>query len=263
MASPGFETVRLGIENGIARLSLCRADALNAINSQLVREFNAALDIVEPDRSVKALIVAGEGRAFSVGADIDEFQRAIDEPDVLRRFLEELNALFFRLGMLDIPVIAAVNGLTRAGGFELLLACDIAVAAEDAKIGDVHTPFGAMPGGGATQRAQRVIGRQRALELILTGRWLSGREAADYGIVLRAVPAKDLSDFVEQLVNQLRDKSRECLAGVKRAVRLGADMSLKDGVDLEIDLLIDYVRSSPHLREGIKAYREGRLPSFS
>lgn len=198
-----------------------------------------------------------------MGADINVIEAGLADPRELRRFLEGLGVMLQRIEALDLPTIAAVNGLTRAGGFELLLACDIAIATDEAKIGDYHTPFGAMPGGGATQRAPRRVGVQRAFELIYTGRWLTGKEAEEYGIVLKSVPATALSETIDDLVGQLKDKSRDCLGYVKRAMREGLDLPLADGLRLEMDLLMEYLESSPDFREGVSAYREGRSPRFS
>ena len=115
-----------------------------------------------------------------------------------------------------MPVIALVHGFVLAGGLELMLACDMAIAAEDARIGDQHVNFGLMPGGGSTQRLPRRIGMQRAMELLTTGRWLSGAEAAEWGLVRRAVPADTLDQELEALVSPLRTKSRPGLGWTSR-----------------------------------------------
>ena len=152
-------------------------------------------------------MVRGEGRAFCSGADLIAMDAAFADHSRLSRYLEEINACLFRLEELPVPVIAAVHGFVLAGGLELMLACDMAIAAEDARIGDQHVNFGLMPGGGSTQRLPRRIGMQRAMELLTTGRWLSGAEAAAWGLVLRAVPVEKLDQELEELLSPLRTKS--------------------------------------------------------
>jgi enoyl-CoA hydratase/carnithine racemase len=173
---------------------------------------------------------------------------------VLRRFGGVLRGL----EALPVPVVAAVGGLARAGGFELILACDLAVAADEARIGDVHTSFGVPPGGGSTQRAPRRLGPQRAAELIFTGRWLSGTEAAAYGLALVSVPRAGLDAAVEEVLDQLRAKPRPALATAKAMLAAGRDLPLAGGLDAEIELFVRHLREHPEAREGLDAFLEGR-----
>ena len=143
-----------------------------------------------------------------------------------------------------------------------MLACDMALAAEDARIGDQHTNFGLMPGGGSTQRLPRRIGMQRAMELLTTGRWLSGAEAAGWGLVLRAVPAESLDQELEKLLAPLRTKSRPGLGWVKSVTRRGSDLPLGDGIALESMAFVQYITTSSHPRQGIQAFKEKRQPEF-
>jgi len=155
-----------------------------------------------------------------------------------------------------------VHGFALAGGLELLLACDLAIAAEDARIGDQHVNFGLIPGGGCTRRLPRRIGMQRAMELLTTGRWLSGTEAAAWGLVLRAVPADRLDSELETLLAALRVKSRPGLGWIKSVTRRGQDLPLRDGVALEGLAFVQYLTTSPHPKEGIQAFKEKRQPRF-
>ena len=258
-----LNTILFEKRDRIAYLTLNRPKALNGISFEMMDEINQALADVHDDPEIKALVITGGGRAFCVGADINVLAGALDNPGQMRHFLEAINQMFFNIEALPVPVIAVVNGLARAGGFELLLSCDLAIAAEDAQIGDNHTQFGVMPGGGATQRAQRKIGIQRALELIFTSRWLTGKEAADYGIVLRSAPAEMLSDSLEEILVYLREKSRDSLGFVKRAVVQGAHLPLQDAVNLEIRYFLEYLDTSPDPKEGFTAYQEKRKPAFA
>ena len=260
-----YQTILLDKSDRIATLTLNRPKALNGISFEMMDEIDAALDDLRADAGVKALVITGAGRAFSVGADIGLLTNAFaDEANgKFRYFLERINASMLNLEALPIPVIAKVNGLARAGGFEIILCCDLAVVADEARIGDNHTMFGVMPGGGSTQRAPRKIGWQRAIELIYTGRWLNGPEAVDYGIALKSVPLADLDAAVEDIVTHLRDKSRDCLGFVKKAAFHGLHQPIREGVNTEIRYFMEYLGSSPDAREGFNASREGRPAAFS
>ncbi len=253
-----FETILYEKRDEIAYVTLNRPKALNAITYKMMEEIDLALADVRSDEEIRALVFTGSGRAFSVGTDVGLLAEAFASTAQTRHFLETLNRLFLDIEALPLPVIAAVNGLARAGGFDLILSCDLAIAANEAQIGDAHTQFGVMPGGGATQRAPRRIGRQRALELIFTSRWLTGVEAAEYGIALRSVPGDRLSEAVEEIVAQLRGKSRDCLGYVKRAVIEGTGLPIEDAVKLETRYFLEYAEASPDLREGFAAYLNKR-----
>lgn len=257
-----YTNIKLAKENAIATLHLARPGALNALSPELLAEFSHAVSQVAGDESLKALVVRGQGRAFCAGADLLFFESAFQQPDQLVAYLQRLNGCLFQLEELPIPAIAVVHGYALAGGLELMLACDLALAAEDARLGDQHANFGLMPGGGSTQRLPRRIGMPRAMELLTTGRWLSGAEAAAWGLVLRAVPAAALDEELEKLVASLRGKSRPGLGWIKSVARRGQDLSLRDGVALESLAFAQYVATSPHPGEGIQAFKEKRQPRF-
>lgn len=250
-------------EKKTAYVTLNRPEALNAISEQMVEDLAGVIEDVKADTSIKAMVVTGAGRAFCAGADIEVLKRGFDDFDYLEGYLRRLNQVLLDLESLDVPVIAAVNGIARAGGFEIILACDLAIVADDARIGDNHTEFGVIPGGGATQRAPRRLGVQRAKELIYTARWLVGSEAVEYGIALHAVPSADLMERVEELLDQFRNKSRSCLAAVKSAIQGGQHLSIDDAINLEIEVFMDYVRRFPDAREGFTAHLEKRVPAWA
>ncbi len=129
-------------------------------------------------------------------------------------------------------------------------------------MGDQHANFGLMPGGGSTQRLPRRVGMQRAMELLTTGRWLSGAEAADWGLALRAAPADKLEEELEGLLGSLRDKSRTGLGWIKSITQRGKDLPLADGLALEGSAFVQYFATSPHPRQGIQAFKEKRQPQF-
>ena len=203
-----YDTIKLAVDGPVATLTLNRPDALNALSPRMVEELTLAVNEVEKQGGVKALVIRGEGRAFCAGADLDYLERAFEDYPLLNSYLTDLNAFFFRLEELPLPVIGLVHGFALAGGLELLLACDMVIAAEDARIGDQHANYGLMPGGGSTQRLPRKLGSQKAMELLLTGRWLSGKEAEGWGLVLRAVPADKLDEELEKLLSALQGQEQ-------------------------------------------------------
>ena len=251
------------LRDRVVYATLARPKALNALDEAVVDALDGTLAEIEADPETRALVVTGSGETFCVGMDLRCLERGFTDHAYFRRFLDRLAAVLLRMEALPVPVVAAVNGLTRAGGFELVLACDLAIAADEARIADDHARFGVLAGGGATQRAPRRMGPQRAAELLYTARWIDGRTAAEYGLVLRSVPRADLAATVEELVDQLRNKSRDQLAATKAAMRDGARLSLADGVRLEIDRFIEHLERSPDALEGFSAYREKRPPRWS
>ena len=257
-----YTNIKLEKENAVATIRLNRPGALNALGPDLLAELSGALSDAGKDETIKALVVRGEGRAFCAGADLTYFETAFSDPGLLAAYLEQMNRCLFQLEELPIPAIAVVHGFALAGGLELMLACDLAIAALDARIGDQHVNFGLVPGGGSTQRLPRRLGMQRAMELLTTGRWLSGAEAAEWGLVLRAVPAGELDQELERLLAPLRVKSRPGLGWIKAVTQQGRDLPLRDGIALEGLAFRQYVLSSSHPREGIKAFKEKRQPAF-
>jgi enoyl-CoA hydratase/carnithine racemase len=257
-----YTNIKLEKENAAATIRLNRPDALNALSMELLEEFSHAVSNIGQDESLKALVIRGEGRAFCAGADLLFFDSVREDLARLNPYVQRLNGCLFQLEELPIPTIALVHGFALAGGLELVLACDMAIAAANARLGDQHANFGLIPGGGSTQRLPRRIGMQRAMELLTTGRWLSGAEAADWGLVLRAVPADTLNEELEKLLASLRGKSRTGLGWTKSVTQRGKDLALKDGVALEGSAFVQYFATSSHPWEGIKAFKEKRQPEF-
>ncbi|PKB63938.1 MAG: hypothetical protein BZY80_04615 [SAR202 cluster bacterium Io17-Chloro-G2] len=257
-----YTNIKLDKENGVAAIRLNRPDAMNALNPDLITELSDALTVVGEDQGIKALVLRGEGRAFCAGADLIYFETVFAQPMLIPPFLRQMNDCLMQIESLPVPVIAVVQGFALAGGLELMMACDMALVAEDARIGDQHVNFGLMPGGGSTQRLPRRVGMQRAMELLTTGRWLSGPEAVEWGLALRAVPVEDLDRELETLLAPLRIKSRPGLGWIKSVALRGQDLSLRDGITLETMAFAQYVATSSHPTEGIQAFKEKRQPEF-
>ena len=257
-----YTNIKLEKENRVATVRLNRPDALNALNPEMLAQLSSGVAEAGNDKSIKALVIRGEGRAFCAGADLNYFQSTFEEPALLPGYLDQIKDTLCQIEELPIPAIAVVHGFALAGGLELMMACDMALVADDARIGDQHVNFGLIPGGGSTQRLPRRVGLQRAMELLTTGRWLSGAEAAEWGLALRSVPAQGLDDALEKLLESLRTKSREGLSLIKSVTLRGMGLSIDDGVALESHAFVQYMTTSPHPAEGIKAFKEKRQPEF-
>lgn len=257
-------TLDLRIADRAAHATFVRADALNSLSEQAFADLADVVSIVGSDPSIRALVIRGSAEVFSVGLDLDLLDRAIGEPDYFEAQLRRFGDVLLGLEALDAVTIAAVNGLTRAGGFELALACDLRVIADEARIGDVHTPFGMAPGGGSSWRLPRIVGPMRAKEIILTGRWLTGAEAAEVGIALRSVPLAELDAAVDALVTQLVGKSRNTLGTAKRMIERSHGVDSAEAVAIEIEEFMRLIRSpGSDAVEGFRAWQEKRPASWA
>ncbi len=257
-----YTNIKLEKENRVATIRLNRPDALNALSPDLLAELSSALTDVSEDESIKALVVRGEGRSFCAGADLTYVQTVLADPTLLPPYIAQINDAFNQIEKLPVPAIAVVHGFALAGGLELMMACDMAVVAEDARLGDQHVNFGLVPGGGSTQRLPRRVGLQRAMELLTTGKWISGSEGVEWGLALRAAPTESLDEELESILEPLRTKSRDGLALVKSVTLRGMALAMEDGVALESFAFAKFLTTSPHPAEGIKAFLEKRQPEF-
>lgn len=247
-----------------ALIKLNRPAELNPIDSDTLEALDRALDAAAADRTVRAVLITGEGRAFSAGGDMKKYRTLQRDPVAFPRFVAELQRVFGRLRDLAVPAVALVNGVTVAGGLELLLNCDYAIAARSARIGDGHLTFGQMGGGGALTLLPRMIGRARAAELVLSGRLLPAAEAAEWGLVSRVVEDADLLREGLDSVRDLADRSPLAVANAKQVMnRLWADNASVDAAlryELERDAF--YCLTSEDAPEGLAAFAEKRRPRF-
>lgn len=257
-----LSTLKVKKKDRVAYITLSRPEALNAISPQVLADLRQAIGAVGSDPEVKAVVLTGEGRAFCAGADLKFVNTFLADIRAFVDYLEAFNGTMEAIEECPLPVIAAVNGFAFAGGMELLMACDMAIAAEDARIGDQHQNFGLI-GGPVMWQLPRRVGLSKAMELCLTGKWLTGKQAQEYGLVLKAVPKEKLMDEVEALLAQLRDKSRPGLIANKRALREAAKQaSFGPGTRVGVSYTIQYMGSAEEPREGIRAFLEKRKPVF-
>lgn len=253
--------VLLDVTDGHARLTLNRPTLHNPLDGEVVEQLDHHLRTLAERPEVRVLTLQGAGPSFCAGADLKHFLAILDDEERLTAFMEAVQTMVERLEAFPRPVLAVVHGFALAGGLELLLACDLAVAAEDAVIGDQHANFGLIPGAGSTQRLPRILGERRAKELMYLGSRLSGREAATLGLVNRAVPAVQLEAEAERWVATLKEKSPRGLEFMKRCVGMSTTMPPTDGLDYETAAFLEYARL-PDLREGLLAFQQKRKPRF-
>ena len=254
-----YKNLLLKKENGIAVLTVNRPEVRNALNRETVLEIRQAIADIKADAKVQVLIVTGAGdKAFVAGADLASLQT--------RGMLETLNnenqLVLTELACLEKPVIAAVNGFALGGGCELAMACDIRIAAENAKFGQPEPGLGFLPGAGGTQRLPRLVGAAKAKELIFTGDIIGALEAEKIGLVNKVVPPEELMNAALEMAGKIMKKG-------PLAVRF-AKMVIDQGLDLNLDkaLLLERVSQtilfgSEDRTEGIKAFFEKRPPEFT
>lgn len=255
--------VRVDVADGIATVVIDRADAMNAIDEDVLAGLAAAVDRIVADRDVRGVVVRTAGdRAFCIGLDLALLGKAFDDHDYFDDVVHRYRDVLLGLEALPVPVLAVVDGVTRAGGFELLLACDLAVATTDARVGDTHVAFGLLPGGGASVRAVRRLGHQRAAEMLLTDRWLVGEELVTAGLAVRAVDRDGLDAAVEEVCARVRRLPRTALEATKQAMLATRDLPLREAVDEELRRFRSHLDGEPTHREGYDAFVQRREPAW-
>jgi enoyl-CoA hydratase len=255
------QSVLVEARAGAIWVTLNRPAALNAITPDVVAGVNAALDLAD-DPSIKAIVLMGTGRAFCSGADL-KFVNSASQGDegATTRFLDSLLEMMSRLEAFPRPVIAAVNGLALAGGLELVLCCDLVIAARSAKLGDAHGNFGLLPGGGGSVRLPRKIGPTRAKYLMFTGEFLPAEELMACGLVNEVVDDDELGAAADRLVSKLTSKSSLVLRRMKALVDDGLEQP--QDVALRLELLASELHTHSHdMKEGLSAFQEKRKPVF-
>ena len=254
------QTLLLEREGGVAVVTVNRPKVLNALNSQTIEELRRALLELQHDEATRALVVTGAGdKAFVAGADINEL--AVQSPTGGREHALAGQHVFDLVENLGKPVVAAINGFALGGGCELAMACTLRIAADTAKLGQPEINLGLMPGYAGTQRLSRLVGRGRAMELILTGAPVSADEAFRIGLVNRVVPAPDLMTAARTLAAQLAKSAPVAMRYIINAVNKGAEMPFAEACQYEATLF-GLVASTDDMREGTRAFLEKRKPEF-
>jgi enoyl-CoA hydratase/3-hydroxyacyl-CoA dehydrogenase len=246
-------------ENFLAYIYMNRPEALNALNSKVLKDLEKALDELSKDDEVRALILTGSGNAFVAGADIKEMMnQTLDQSREYTKYGQEV---FTKIEKLGKPVIAAVNGFALGGGCELALACDIIIASEYAKFGLPEVGLGIHPGFGGTQRLPRLIGRARAKELIFTGNHISAQEAVEIGLANKVVSPDDLLAEAKTIAKTIASKGPLAIKYAKSAINRGMDTTLEDGLNIELASIAQAFQTEDKV-EGMDAFVKRRKPDF-
>jgi enoyl-CoA hydratase len=247
-------------DGAVSIITINRPKVLNALNGPTLDELSQVIDEAGRDESVRALILTGAGdRAFVAGADINEL--AVQTPIGGREHARRGQALFDRLERLGKPVVAAVNGFALGGGCELAMACTLRIAADTAKLGQPEINLGLLPGYAGSQRLPRLVGRGRALELLLLGHQISAEEAWRIGLVNRVVPAAELMTEAKKTAQALASKAPVAVRYILDAVARGLEMPFGEAQDYEATLF-GLLSTSEDMREGTQAFLEKRKAEF-
>lgn len=252
-----YEFILVHRQEPVAVVQINRPQQLNALNSQVMLELTDALYELDTDDSIRCMIVTGNERAFGAGADIKDMADAT-AVDMLRR---NWIAYWDRIKKISKPVIAAVSGYAFGGGCELAMACDLIVASETAQFAQPEINLGVIPGAGGTQRLTRVIGKAKAMDMVLTGRTLSAREAEAHGLVARVFPAESYLEEAKKLAHQIAAQAPIAVRFAKEAVNKAYETPLADGLDYERKLFY-FLFATEDGREGLRAFVEKRKPEW-
>jgi len=249
-----YHTITYRVAGGVATVTLNRPRANNAVSIPLAQELTDACSVINRDETIRVVIITGAGKVFSVGTDLP-LKRGTSSASP--RLPQAANAI----SRLHNPVIAAINGDAIGQGLELALAADIRIAAETAHLGLPQVTSGLIPWDGGTQRLPRLVGRARALEMLLTGEVVTAAEAYCMGLVNQVVPPEELLSVVASLAQKIAASAPLALRYAKEAIRQGIDLTLEQGLRLETDLYL-LLQTTADRTEGITAFLEKRQPRF-
>lgn len=252
-----YQNIVVATEDGIGLVTLNRPEVLNALNQATMDELVDALEAFDRDDGVRCIIITGSGRAFAAGADIKEMAGATAVQMLAGYRFQQWE----RIRHIGTPLIAAVSGFALGGGCELAMLCDMIVASETAQFGQPEINIGLMPGAGGTQRLTRAVGKARAMEMVLTGRSISARQAEAWGLVNRLVPVEVVLDEAKRLAQEIAARPAVAVRLAKEAVLKAFDTHLEGGLDFERKCFYLLFSTEDHA-EGIDAFLNKRPPNF-
>jgi len=244
-------------ENSTGIIQLNRPNVLNALNFELMAELTSALELLDNDSAINVIIVTGGEKVFAAGADLKEMSRATPVDLIINRRFE----LWDRIRRIAKPIIASVSGSCLGGGNELAMNCDIVIASESAIFGQPEVNVGIMPGAGGTQRLPRIIGKMKAMEMILTGHSISAEEAYRIGLVNKVVPVESLMMEAKKMAENIASKPPISVRAAKQAILRASDTAVEVGLDYERTLFYSLF-ATEDAHEGMQAFLEKRKPVF-
>ena len=253
-----YETIVVDTADHVCTIRLNRPEALNALNADLIGELAEAVGDADGDKNVRCIIVTGSEKAFAAGADISEMA----EKDFVDVFMGDMfGPQIDRILACRKPIIAAVSGYALGGGCELAMMCDFIIAADTAKFGQPEINLGVIAGIGGTQRLTKFVGKSKAMDMHLTGRFMDAEEAERSGLVSRVVPAKKLMEEANAAAQKIAEKSALTVKAAKEAVNRAYEMPLREGLLFERRLFHGLFATEDQ-KEGMKAFLEKREPQF-
>ncbi len=256
-----YDTIIFERVGDVAIIKLHRPEKLNALNKKILDELDDCIKNIETNHSIYGLIITGSGdKAFAAGADIFELHNCDKQTGKL--FSEYGSYVFKRIEQLPIPVIAAINGYALGGGCELALACHIRFASENAKIGQPEVSLGVIPGYGASQRLPRIVGKAKAVELIISGAMIDANEAFRIGLVNKVFSQEELFDKTIEFLNNCLKNSKLAIKASINCINKSQEMSLLEGLHYESERFGE-ICGTKDFKEGTLAYLEKRLPNFT
>ncbi len=254
-----FKFLTLEVADRIATLTVNRPDKLNALNDATIAELGQAIDQIRVDDSIGGVIITGAGRAFVAGADISELSS--QTPVLAKARARGGQDVFRRIETCPKPVIAAVNGFALGGGCELAMACHIRIASDAAKFGQPESKLGLLPGYGGSQRLPRLVGKGRAVQLLITGEMIDAAEAYRIGLVNKVTTTNDLMTTAKEMMRLILANGPLAVALCIEAIDRGLEMSLEEGLILEANHF-GLLAATDDMGEGTRAFMEKRPPAF-
>jgi enoyl-CoA hydratase/carnithine racemase len=256
-----WQYIRTEIEDGVATLTIDHPP-VNSFNTEVINELSGAVDELLADDGVRVIVITGGGtNAFVAGADIPEIKKLLGQEGGLKMAAEAGHTLFTKIERATKPVIAAIDGFCLGGGMELALACHLRICSDRSRLGQPEINLGIIPGWGGTQRLPRLVGRGKAIELILTGDMIRAQEAYSIGLVNKVVPAGAVVKEARGLARKIASKSRLPTAAALRAVVSGADVPITEGLKIETEEFVG-LQDTEDALEGVSAFIEKRQAQF-
>ena len=249
--------IKTSTDGHVGIIQLNRPKQLNALNLDLMKQLVDALENFDSDEAIRVIVLAGNDRAFAAGADINDMV----DSTVVEQYTRNQFARWERIKKIRKPIVAAVSGFALGGGCELMMHCDIIIASETARIGQPEINIGIMPGAGGTQRLTRAVGKATAMDMVLSGRFLTAREALAFGLVSRVVPVEHFLRESMRVAHTLAEKPPLALQFAKESVLKAHEMSLSDGLEYERKLFY-MLFATEDQTEGMRAFVEKRKPQF-